>query len=127
MTQFLILEGFAKKQKLPELSIYKRDWKSFSDREFEETVIRGVNWNEICMLRLNNPSVSLKSFHDTIKFYVDEMAPLKKLSIKQIRLVLKPWITNEILQKCKQRDDLLVAIKNETDEDLKLSLQNEYK
>ena len=55
------------------------------------------------------------------------MAPLKKLSIKQIRLVLKPWITNEILQKCKQRDDLLVAIKNETDEDLKLSLQNQYK
>ena len=127
LTQFLILEGFAKKQKLPELSIYKRDWKSFSDREFEETVIRGVNWNEICMLRFKDPSVSLKSFHDTIKFYVDEMAPLKKLSIKQIRLVLKPWITNEILQKCKQRDDLLVAIKNETDDDRKLLLQTQYK
>ena len=52
LIQFLILEGFAKERSLPEDNLYKRDYSNYSDAEFEETVINGINWNEICMLRV---------------------------------------------------------------------------
>ena len=35
------------------------------------------------------------------------MAPDHEVSKKEIKLMLKPWITKEILAKCEKRDDLL--------------------
>ena len=32
------------------------------------------------------------------------MVPYKKVTRKEYKLMLKPWITDEILQKCKKRD-----------------------
>ena len=43
------------------------------------------------------------------------MAPYKKVNRKEFRLMLKPWISNDILRKCNERDSLLKDIKNETD------------
>ena len=115
LIQFLILEGFTKERSLPETTIYKRDMSNFSEREFEETVINGLNWEEICMLRFKDPDVAIKSFHKTVEYQFDEMSPFKKLTLKEYRLMLKPWITKEILTKCDARDELLKSIKNETD------------
>ena len=60
LTQFLILDGFAKERSLPEINMFKRNFKNFHEAEFEETVIKGIDWNEIFMLRLKNPNVSVK-------------------------------------------------------------------
>ena len=127
LIQFLILEGFSKERSLPENNLYKRDYSNYSDAEFEETVINGVNWDEICMLRLKNPSVSVKNFHDTIHFHLDEMAPLKNVTLKQYRLMIKPWITKDILKKCDERNNLLKLIKQESDPDKIISLRKDYK
>ena len=51
LVQFLILEGFSKERSLPDTNIFKRDMSKFCDREFEDIVINGLNWEEICMLR----------------------------------------------------------------------------
>ena len=67
------------------------------------------------MIRIGSPSASFKSFHDTINFHIDEMAPSKRVTLKQFRLMLKPWITKEILRKCDERDSLLKEIKDEND------------
>ena len=115
LIQFLILDGFSKERSLPENNLYKRDYSNYSDAEFEETVINGVNWEEICMLRLKDPSVSVKNFYDTIHFHLDEMAPLKKVTLKQYRLMIKPWITKDILKKCDEKNNLLKLIKEESD------------
>ena len=96
LTQFLILQGFAKERSLPEVKMYKRNYKNFSEAEFEETVINGIDWDEICMFRLRNPNVSVKNFFDTLNFHLDEMAPLEKVTLKSYRLMLKPWITADI-------------------------------
>ena len=95
--------------------MYKKDFEHFNEREFEETVINGLNWEEICMLRIGSSSASFKSFHDTLNFHIDEMAPSKKITLKQFRLMLKPWITRDILKKCDERDSLLKEIKDEND------------
>ena len=96
-------------------------------REFEETVINSLDWDEICMLNFNDANLSFKSFYDTINFYLDEMAPYKKVTQKQIRLMLKPWITKSILKKCNDRDNLLKIINGETDPTKVEHLMNEYK
>ena len=99
LIQFLILEGFFKERNLPEINLFKRNYSNFTDREFEETVINGVNWDEVCNLDLKDPSISVKNFYDTIHFHLDEMAPLKKVTVKEYRLMTKPWITKDILKK----------------------------
>ena len=62
LTQFLFLEGFSKERSLPEVNMFKRNYKNFNEAEFEETVINGIDWDEICMFRLRNPNVSVKTF-----------------------------------------------------------------
>ena len=115
LTQFLILEGFVKERSLPQTKMYKKDFEKFNEREFDETVINALNWEEICMIRIGSSSASLKSFHDTLNYHIDEMAPSKKVTLKQFRLMLKPWITREILRKCDERDNLLKEIKDDND------------
>ena len=120
LIQFLILDGFSKKVKIPYCEIYKRDNSNFNDREFEEVVIKGTDWEGIC-------AGGLSSFYDKIIFHLDEMAPFKKVTLKEQRLMLKPWITHDILNKCNKRDTLLNDIRKETDAIKKADLTREYK
>ena len=82
LTQFLILEGYVKERSLLDVKITKKDFKNFNEREFEELVINGVNWEEICMIRIGDASASFKSFHDTVNYHLDEMAPAHEVSKK---------------------------------------------
>ena len=50
------------------------------------------------------------------------MAPLKKVTLKEKRLMLKPWITRDILDKCKKRDVLLNEMRRENDSVKKIEL-----
>ena len=104
LIQFLILEGFAKKCGLPETDIYKRDMSGFSEREFDDVVVNGYDWENVCMLRYGDAGVGFRSFYNRITFHLDEMAPLRKVTPKEYRLMLKPWITKDILEKCEKRD-----------------------
>ena len=61
LIQFLLLEGFAKERSFVETKMYKRDFDNFNEREFEEEVINGVDWDEICMFRLNEASLSFEN------------------------------------------------------------------
>ena len=104
-----------KERSLPESVITKKDFEKFNEREFNEIVINGLDWEEICMIRIGNSSASFKSFHDTLNFHIDEMVPSKEVTLKQFRLMLKPWITKDILRKCDERDSILKDIKSEND------------
>ena len=125
LMQFVILEGFAKERSLPNRKMFKRG--SLNEREYEEIVINGVNWDEICMLHYGDASASFKSFYDTHMFYLDEMSPLHEVTLKEFRLMTKPWITKEILSKCDERDGLLKLVKCENDPVKRQALYNNYK
>ena len=62
LIQFLIMEGFIKERTLPEINLYKRDLSHFNEREFEEVVINGIDWENICDLEKNDPDFSCKNF-----------------------------------------------------------------
>ena len=61
-----------------------------------------MNWGNICNLQSNDPNLSCNNYFNSIIYLLDEIAPYK--------LMLKPWISKEILQKCKERDSLLKSI-----------------
>ena len=126
LTQFLILEGFVKERCLPETLLFKKDYEQFNEREFEESVINGLDWDEICMIRIANSSASFKSYFETVNFHLDEMVPTKQVTLKQFRLMLKPWITKDILNKCDERDNMLREIKSEEDPIRKKILRTNY-
>ena len=52
------------------------------------------------------------------------MAPLKKVTQ---RLMVKPWITRDILDKCKNCNTLLDSTRKENDHMKKSQLMKEYK
>ena len=127
LIQFLILEGFVRHRSLPEINMYKRDFNHFNEREFNEVVINGIDWERICVLENNDPDLSCRNFLNTFNFYLDEFAPYKKVTKNEYKLMLKPWITNEILHKCKKRDSILKSISKEIDLNQKVILRDEYK
>ena len=55
LMQFLVLEGFVKEKKLPKIDLFKRDFKNFNEREFNDEVINKVDWNNVCKLNQKNP------------------------------------------------------------------------
>ena len=127
LIQYLILENFIKASKVPKKPIYKRDFKNFNEREFNDEVIHKVNWDEICQMSFNDPNVSCKRFIDTLTFYLDEYAPYRKLTKKESELLEKPWITPAILEKCRKRDSILKAISKERNPILLTQLRNEFR
>ena len=125
--QFVILDGFVKELKPPKIDIFKRDFKMFNEREFKDEVIDKVDWNNICKLDQRDPDLSFNNFYDTLNHYLDEYAPFIKVTRKELELLQKPWITAEILSKCKCRDSKLKDIAKETDPQKINSLRSEYK
>ena len=122
----MILEGFIKDRTIPEINLYKRDLRHFNEREFEEAV-NNMYWEEICNLDKKDPNLSCQNFFNGITYLLDEFAPYKKVTKNEYKLMLKPWISKEILQKCKKRDSILKIISKENDEDKKNTLRNDYK
>ena len=126
LIQFLILEGYSKEKTLPDVNIMKRDFRNFNEREFSES-LDIMDWNKICNLELNDPNLSCKNFIDGITYLLDEFAPYKKVTKKELKLMTKPWISKDILKKCKDRDSILKQISKENNTINKINLRNEYK
>ena len=112
LIQFLILDGFIKERALPKSNIFKRDFSYFNEREFLE-VINSMDWESICAIQNGNANASFNDFYNSIIYYLDEFAPYKKVTKNELKLMLKPWISNEILQQCKVRDNLLRQVSKE--------------
>ena len=114
LIQFLILEGFIKERPIPILNMYKRDYSNFNENEFKEAV-DGLDWHSIVDINQKDPNHLLNNFYNSITYLLDEFAPKKKVTRKEYKLKFKPWITNVILQQCKERDFLLKCCTKETD------------
>ena len=108
------------------MNLYKRDFSNFSEREFQEEVLK-MNWDNICYLKQNDPNLSCNNFFNSITYLLDEFTPFKKVTRNEYKLMLKPWISKEILLKCKRRDFILKNISKENDPDNKIISCNDYK
>ena len=75
----------------------------------------------------NNSNISCNNIFNTFFYHLDEFAPYRKVTKNEYKLMLKPWISKEILNKCKHRDILCKRISKEEDANIKMLLLNEYK
>ena len=100
------MEGFFKDLLPKKVKIYERNFNNFVDHEFNEA-LNIINWDEILLINENDPNMALNNFHQHDSYLLDEFAPYKKLSNKDLKLKSKPWINNLILIEMKKRDKLL--------------------
>ena len=126
LTQFLILQGFVKERGLSETNLFRRNFSNFNEREFKEEILN-MNWVNICKIDKNDPNISWNNFFNSMTYQLDEYAPFKKVTKKEYNLMFKPWISKEILEKCKRRDSVLKNISDENDPTEKTILRNAFK
>ena len=102
-----------------------RNWRIFNKREFAEELSK-LEWTTIITPSMST-EVSCKKFINIINKLLDEMAPMKKLTKKEMSLKHKPWISLGILTSMKTRDKLLKDFLNETNITKKNELLIKYK
>ena len=91
---------------------YGRSYKNFRDDKFQEELSK-IDWNS---------SFKDKSVNDQVKILLDKindilnvMAPIRKLTKRENRFKLNPWITRGILKSTRDRDKIHKQFTKETD------------
>ena len=121
--QFCLLDIFENKYFKKEVK-YGRSYKHFNQNEFENE-LKKINWNRI--LQGKNSEEALEFFFKTIERLLDEMAPICRLSKKEIDLLKRPWITFGLLKSINERDSIYKKIAKEKDPVVKEELSKSYK
>ena len=57
-----------------------------------------MNWGYIFSFNAVEPTLSMNNMYNHIDIFLDEVAPYKQLTKKEIELKSKPWITIYIQQ-----------------------------
>ena len=83
--------------------IYRQDWTKFNQEDFILDYL-GINWQTLFQKFDFNPDQCLNIFNDKIKVLVERHVPTVKLTKRQIKTKLKPWITPGILKSISKRD-----------------------
>ena len=84
----------------PKQNIYKRDTKNFDQAEFILDYF-DVNWDEVLQLNKNDVNLSLSSLLGKLNEILDKHMPLKKVNKSELKRIVKPWVTDEIIRKIK--------------------------
>ena len=79
-----------------------RNWRVFIKREFAEE-LSNTNWDAVSDVNANT-NTSFSNFYKKVTNLLDEMAPLRTPTKREIRLQQKPWITSGILKSMAKRD-----------------------
>ena len=124
--QFVLLENFFKSTVHKNPKIRERSFRNFNEREFRET-LDDIQWDSILQLHLKDPNLAINNFHSKINYILDELAPYRTLSKKELNLKSKPWLNNDILNMIKKRDKLLKRMNKCSDPELKLDLLKNFK
>ena len=103
LAQFLIIP--LKYDKISEKhNLFRRDMKNFVKDEF----IRDLTDANLNNIVINQPNLNeaFNNFEDKINIVINKHMPLKKLTKRDLKQKLKPWITKGILISMKRRDKL---------------------
>jgi hypothetical protein len=81
---------------------FGRNFKKFNNNEFQEELLK-INWDGYFLDKNTNECTTF--LVKNMERLLDEMAPFKRLSNKDIGLKQRPWITHDILEIMNERDD----------------------
>ena len=101
--QFLIIKNASVDYR--NCSLFQRDYSKFSDQPFSED-FKKLSWNDIDRNNLDINS-KFEKFYEKVHHTVIEHAPLRKVTLDQLKLWSKPWINTHIQKLIKQKGRLL--------------------
>ena len=107
-------------------NMYTRNLKKLDHEKFILDY-HDINWDEVIDIENNDPNTAMENFLQTFNKLLDKHTPLKKLSQKQFKQKYKPWISNEILDKIKKKNNLIKKIVKCKNPEQKESLTSEFK
>ena len=99
LPQFSQINIFNKSTKL-RTAKYGRSYKNFNQNEFTDELMK-INWTNI--LQGTSTESNLNIFFLIIEHLLNEMAPIRKLTKKEIDLHSRPWITRGLLKSMADR------------------------
>ena len=126
LIQFALFEGILNDCLPRKINIYKRNFKFFNEREFGNE-LNTIDWDSVLLIRDQNPNISISNFYDSITYLLDEFAPYKKMSKKELKLESRPLLNGDILSKMNERDKLLHKFRISKDSNLKKVIYDKYK
>ena len=80
-----------------------RSYRNFNHDEFDKELLN-IDWE--LLFRNKNCDDKILIFLNKINRLLDEMAPIRKLTKKEMDLKQNPWLTSGILKSIKTRDDI---------------------
>ena len=87
------------------MDIYEWSFKNFKPQDFQRD-LENINWDRALKINKNQTIQSFERFFNVLETLLDASAPLKKLTNKEVKLHLKPWLTNGIMTSIRQKDKL---------------------
>ena len=123
--QFCKLDIFGTEDEKNKVSKSIRNWRIFNKREFTEELSK-IDWDNILSPQLNTNQTS-NTFFNVITKLLDEMAPFRKMTRKEISLRQHPWISQGITASMKKRDHLYKSFLLEKNINKKNDLHIRYK
>ena len=96
--QFVLFKNKTKSKTNIKKAKFARNCKSLNKDLFEYD-LRNTKWDEILKVNGGNVDFSFDSFLKKFNEILDIHVPYKKLSLQEVKLSYKPWITTGILKK----------------------------
>lgn len=117
LPQFLILDSLS----VPNINSgnekFYQDWKNFNRENFILDFF-SVDWTKELELHKRDPNFSFSAFYSLLTSLIDRNVPIRKMTKKQIKTSLKPWITKGIKTSIYQRNKFYnLYLRSNRDED----------
>lgn len=125
LPQFLFFDNKPESNSKPLLG-FRRDWSKFNRENFKNQ-FENTNWDEILKIEEGDINMSFDSFLDYTTTLFDAHVPLVKITRRESKLFLKPWITKGLLSSMKVRDNLFREYLSATCVDIRSFLCLRYK
>jgi hypothetical protein len=126
LAQFLIIPDECKHTKILQ-NAYTYDSRNFDLEKFMEDV-ETVEWTlKMFIERTGDPNMALENLHEKLDLLIKAHLPKRKMTQKEMRMVQKPWITNEIIKKINKRNKTHGKFLKEQDPEKKKELHEQFK
>ena len=111
-------------------NIYKRDFTSLKNpeklEEFKQE-FKTKDWQNILKLSENNIDMSFDNFIDSFNELLDVYAPIKRMKNRDLKTMIKPWISHEAKRCIRKRDIAFGKYIRAKNPITKVALHDEYK
>ena len=93
--KFLLKKNLNNKKNITNTEVHQ-DFQKINEKRLEND-LQNTSWDNALGLHSEDIDKSFETFFSNIKSITDRHAPLKKMSLKECKLKLEPWLTKGIL------------------------------